>query len=343
MENHFQSYYLSATGDKTDRSREIEEILERDKVCVLGPGTFTVTGITMPPSSALLGLGEASIILLDESVEDGAAVKLGSFCSVKNLCIQGSEKTLSHPERIGTRHGILYLSNVTPQDSGNPPRKEILSDLRIHSFSGGGITCHDTGYSIDSSICATNIRIHGCGAGINISHFSEYHKFTNVTCTRNLFGCIQNGGNNVFCACSFDGNETGFVIDNSRKQSNNNAHGSAVGCTFNHMGGNKGVGIHIMGSNPGYVFSACQIFFSQIVVENSGGIHFADCNLGRGEKIFVRGGGRFMMTDCTFGQPPVITVENNPYTTFRDLYLRSGESVLPDAVTYLESKEEENA
>ena len=341
MEQTLQAYFLAPTGDTTDRSREIEEKLEQYKVCILGAGTYYVTGVTMPASSALLGLGEASVVILDESVKDGAAIKLGTCCSVKNLSVQGSEKALSIPDEIGTRHGILYLSNVTPQDSGNPPRKEILSDLRIHSFSGGGITCHDTGYGIDSSICATNIRIQYCGAGINISHFSEYHKFTNITCTRNLFGCINNGGNNVFTACSFDGNATGFVIDNSRKQSNNNAHGSAVGCTFNHTGANKGVGIHIMGSNPGYVFSACQIFFSQIIVENSGGIHFADCNLGRGEKIFVRGGGRFMMTDCTFGQPPVITVENNPYTTFRDCYLRTGADALTDAITYIENKEEE--
>ncbi len=334
------SPYLAPTGDKTDRSAEIEACLSKHGACLLGSGTYYVTGVTMPDHSALMGLGEPTVVILDPAVEKGAAVRLGSCCSVKNLCLQGSETVLPRPTEVGERHGILYLSNVTPKDSGNPPRKEILENLRIHSFSGGGITGHDTGYGIDSSICAANIRISSCGAGINLSHFSEYHKFTNVTCTRNLYGCINNGGNNVFTACSFDGNTLGFLIDNSQKQSNNNAHGSAVGCTFNHTDSNRGIGIKILGSNPGYVFSACQIFFSQIVVENSCGIHFADCNLGRGEKISVKDGGLFMMTDCMFGKMPFITVENNPNVKIRDCYLRTGENILPESFTYIKTEEE---
>ena len=62
------------------------------------------------------------------------------------------------------------------------------------------------------------------------------HMFTNIMASKCLYGCINNGGNNVFVNCGFNSNITGFLIDNSRGQSNNNSHGSAIGCTFNHSG-----------------------------------------------------------------------------------------------------------
>ena len=41
----------------------------------------------------------------------------------------------------------------------------------------------------------SDCHILNCGAGINIDHFSEFHKFTNVLSETNLYGCINNGGN----------------------------------------------------------------------------------------------------------------------------------------------------
>ena len=38
----------------------------------------------------------------------------------------------------------------------------------------------------------------------------------------------------MFVNCNFSENDMEFLMDNSQKQSKNETHGSAVGCTFNH-------------------------------------------------------------------------------------------------------------
>lgn len=326
------SYMLEASGDNRDRTAEIEAILKEKGSCILGIGTFVVKGIAMPENSTLMGLGEGSVLLLDPEVEEGFAVKMGNCCRVENLSITGALEDLGRPSAMGSRHGLGFVGDCDPKTRLPQIRYGIARALHITNFSGGGVTCLATGFSCNSSLAATDLRIHCCGAGINIPFFSEYHKFTNALCTRNLYGCINNGGNNVFTACSFDGNKTGFLIDNSDKNACNNSHGTAVACTFNHSDSNKGIGIQVLGASHGYVFSACQLFFSQIVVEDSLGVQFVDFNCGKDEKITVRGGGMVRFSGCSFSRPPVVTVEDNPYVRWENCYDRHGEELKLDQV-----------
>ena len=322
-----EAYILRSTGDKQDRSGEIQQLLAEYKVCVLGSGVFYVSGIQMPEGTSLMGLGECSELILRENVQAGYAVLLGSRCTVRNLAIKGAAEDLSRPTALGARHGIGFVGTATPENREGQPVDGMIEGCQIRSFSGGGITCRDTGYNMDCSLCVSNCRIHYCGAGINISHFSEFHKFHNVVCTRNLYGCINNGGNNVFTGCSFDGNTIGYLIDNSQKQSVNSAHGSCVACTFNHTDFNKGVGIKILGSKLGYVFSDCQMFFSEIQAEDSAGLQFNHFNFGRGQKISVKGGGAVLFNGCVFADQPEFTVEENPNVKALQCYTKNGEAV----------------
>ncbi|MBQ3074646.1 MAG: hypothetical protein IJC26_01135 [Clostridia bacterium] len=249
---------------------------------------------------------------------------MGESSRVENLSMAGSLEDLGRPASVGTRHGLGFVGDCTPKTRTPQIKYGIASSLHIYNFSGGGVTCDSTGFSCNSSLSATDLRIHCCGVGINIPFFSEYHKFTNALCTRNLYGCINNGGNNVFTACSFDGNKTGFLIDNRDKAACNNSHGTALACTFNHSDSNAGIGIQVLGASHGYVFSACQLFFSQIVVEDSLGVQFVDLNCGRDEKITVRGGGMVRFSGCSFSKPPIVTIEENPYVRWENCYDRHG-------------------
>jgi hypothetical protein len=228
---------------------------------------------------------------------------------------------------MGDRHGIGFIGTATLENRSGQPMDSIVEGCRIRNFSGGGITCRDTGYGINCSLSVTNCRIHNCGAGINISHFSEFHNFTNVTSTRNLYGCINNGGNNVFVGCGFDGNTVGYLIDNSEKQSPNNAHGSCVACTFNHTDFNKGVGIRILGSRPGYVFSDCQMFFSNVEIDNSVGIQMNHFNFGKAVKFTVTGDSTVAVTGGFFSKPPIFEVEDTAKVWVKDCCMKSGEPV----------------
>ena len=321
-------YFLPSTQDETDRTAEIQQMLETYGTCQLGSGIYVTTGITMPEGASLMGIGYATKLLLREDLQAGYTVKLNSFCTVKDLAVLGSREEIILPETVGDRHGLAFVGTATLQDWQTQIRNSIIADCYCSGFTGGGITCTDTGYHIRSSMTVSNCHVFNCGAGINISHFSEYHKFSNVQCCKNLFGCINNGGNNVFVGCAFDSNGTGFLIDNSQGQSPNNAHGSAVGCTFNHTGGNGGIGIQILGAKPGYSFTGCQLFYSQIVLENSDDILFDALNAGRLVKISVKGGGLTMFTNCAFmNMPEEIRVEDNDQVKFINCFTKTGEPV----------------
>lgn len=320
-------FFLRSTNDKTDRSAEIENLLNQYKTCVLCPGTYYVSGVKMPDDTSLFGMGEGSQILLNEDVTEGYAVSVGSRCTLKDLTFIGGDEDMPRPTEVGNRHGIGFVGNATTTERGVQPRDSIVEGCRIRNFSGGGITCRDTGYNINCSLSVTNCRIHNCGAGINISHFSEYHNFTNVTSTRNLYGCINNGGNNVFVGCGFDGNTVGYLIDNSQKQSVNNAHGSCVACTFNHTNFNQGVGIRILGSKPGYVFSDCQVFFSDIHVENSVGIQFNNFNFGKAVKFQIVGESTVTVSGGFFGSQPEFMLQDDPQVWVCNCRTRKGEDV----------------
>lgn len=316
-------YFLSPALDGRDMSSAIEEKLKEYGVCLLGAGTYSVSGVTMPDNTSIIGMGRATRILLDESVQAGAALRLGSFCTVRSLSLYGSEEDIPYPEALGERHGILFMGDATDFNrEKRQPKNSMIEDCFISSFSGGGISLIDTGYAIDSSVTASNCQILRCGAGLNIFRFSEYHSFTNINCTNNLYGCINNGGNNLFSACHFSANKTGFLIDNRNGQSNNNSHGSVVGCSFNHSDKNNGIGIEVLGARHGFVFSGCQLFFSKIVVENSYGIVFSDFNCGKAEEITVKGGGLVSFRNFVFSKEPKITVSDNEKVEIVNFSLR---------------------
>ena len=322
------TYYLPSTNDMTDRTQEIMNLLKTEGACRLGSGIYVVSGVDMPDGTSIMGMGYSTKLLLKEDVEEGYTVRLRSFCTVRDVAVLGSLEEIEMPAEVGKRHGLAFLGNATTKDWANQVHNSIISGCYIMGFTGGGITCHATGYNCRSSMTVSECHILNCGAGINISYFSEYHMFNSIMASKCRYGCINNGGNNVFVNCGFDGNKEAFLIDNSQGQSPNNSHGSAVGCTFNHTDGNGGVGIRILGAKSGYSFTGCQLFFSHIVLENSDDVVFDALNTGRQVEIHVKGGGLTMFTNSSFGvQPDAITVEANENVKFVNCYTRSGEPV----------------
>lgn len=323
-------YYLPVTGDYTDRTEEIRTMLERHGVCLLGAGTYVVSGIDMPAHTTLMGMGGATTLLLREDVEESYAVRIGSFCTIKDLELAGSaQMEEKRPTAMGKRHGITFLGNATTKDSKNQNRNSMISGCFIRNFSGGGITCTDTGYSTISSLIVSNCHILYCGAGINISHFSEYHKFDSILSEKCYYGLVNNGGNNMFVNCGFNCNATGILMDNSSGLCNNNSHGSMVGCTINHTNNNEGIGLHAIGMAHGYMFSGCQMFFSKIDLTDCKGFVFDTMNYGRKVDITVRGGGLTMFTNSAFNDTGADTIRiiDNDHVKFVNCYTRGGEAV----------------
>ncbi len=332
------NYILESTRDKRDRSSDIEKMLKEAGVCILGSGDFFVSGIKMPDRTTIKGMGAATRLILSEEVTDGAAITLASFCTVREISISGAESDIEIPDEVGTRHGILFHGNATEKDyalSNSQHKHGIINSCFISSFTGGGITCERTGYSPSSSLTVSDCHIYRCGAGINISDFSEYHEFTNVLSTQNRYGCINNGGNNVFVNCGFNCNITAFLMDNSKGDKNNNSHGSVVGCTFNHSDKNNGIGIYIRNTRHGYVFTGCQLFFSKVIIENSTKLVFDSFNTGRNVDIVIKGkhatdGGLIMFNNFACNPAPKIMIEDNDTVKFNNCFTNDGKQVIPE-------------
>lgn len=313
--------YLAPTGDTTDVTNSIVTMLTQTGVCRLGKGDYYIKELVMPENTSIVGCGkESRLILISGSSTFAVAPKTN--CIIRDLSIVGNLNDVTPSSSVGNRHAILWQGTYT-QDA-TAPAGSIIENVFIYNFAGGAITCYDTGYGVVNSIEAANVFIWNCDAGINVVYWSEYHKFTNIRANNCYYGCINNGGNNTFVNCDFSGNTIGFLMDNGLQQSPNNSHGTCVGCVFNHSGNNTGIGIKILNCDNGYIFTGCQIFFSQIYIEDSDGIVISDSNFGVTNcDITIKNGSTTIFSTNLHQGSPTITITNNNKVHFINCYDRT--------------------
>lgn len=319
------------TADETgkmDMTPAIMAMLQQTGYCHLGEGIFYVSGnIDMPEGSTLEGCGRSSIIRLLSSVEAGYAIKIERYNTISNVKIEGERSTTSKPSQ-GTRTGVLFKSNDDGQEGETERDSQccMMSNVWIGGFSDSGLKCHNTSMSVNRGLYAVNLYIVTCWAGLNIDYRSEFNKFVNYNTTMCQYGCINNGGNNVFTSCTFGGYSVGFYIDGTKR---NSAHGTINGCTFCHVGSNTGKAIQMEDVVNGFVVSECQVWYCSIDLTDCTGIAFVGCEFGRGTTgegatINVSGGALIMFNGCMFmndiNNPPDITITNNDKVKFDACY-----------------------
>jgi len=85
---------LQSTGDDTDRTADIEAMLNMYGFCTLGDGDFYTTGITMPESTTLKGHGDGTKLYLTSGV-NVSAILMGDRCTVSDLSIIGDDTDIT--------------------------------------------------------------------------------------------------------------------------------------------------------------------------------------------------------------------------------------------------------
>lgn len=334
--------YLVSTGDTTDRTADIQAMLSATGVCHLGPGLFIVSGIDIPSYGSLIGSGNATMVRLNEEVTTGYTIKLQNQSSVSKLRVSGSLNAPTLSSTIGTRNGIIFTGNFTPDNpSGTTYRRSMINEVVISNFTGSGILCSKTGTPYNANILVSDVFVLGCNAGINIDFYSEFHRFNNCAVTGCYYGLIDNGGNNNFSNCDFSGNRIGITIDNSTDQSVNNSHGSFVNCSINHSFSdagvmNKGIAIKLLKSNLGEIFTGTQIFYGEIVIDECIGVRFIGANIGSDVPITITDSTVVTFSDSTFKEAPdsatsPVTLSGNTAVVFDNCYLRTGTAYDPTA------------
>jgi len=320
---------------KTDMTGAIMSMLNSTGYCHLASGIYYVSGnIDIPEGATLEGCGKDTIIRLLGSVTSGYICRLKEYSTIKNIRFSGgyAQGDISNGN-IGGRKGIIFIGNRDGQDTGITPSTTKCCQITGCWFENldSGIYGHNAGGGMQEGLIVSNCYITRCKAGINLDYWTEYCKFTNIVTFQCYYACINNGGNNVFIGCTFHG-VIGFLIDNSSRNKVNNAHGSVVGCTFNHIDNmnhpetlGNGYGIKVIDTDNGFIFTGCQIWYGKIYVESSKGIQFSDCLIGGYPTIETIGNDTVFFNGCIFHTSP--TKDTASPVIYDNCYLFDGTTV----------------
>lgn len=308
---------------KTDMTSAIMAMLNSTGYCHLAPGIYYVSGnIDMPADSMIEGCGKQTIIRLLQTQTSGYIVRMHTRSTLKNVCLSGGYNagSISTPD-IGGRKGINYIGNRDGQSSGVTPSTCTLCQIEGCWFENldSGFYGYNAGGGLQEGVEMSNCYFTRCKAGINIDYWTEYCKFVNCVMFQCYFACINNGGNNVFMNCTFHG-VVGFLIDNSSGTKSNSAHGSVIGCTFNHIDNMNhpdllglGYGIKVLDTTAGFLFANCQIWYGRIRIEDSTGVQITGCEIGGlGTESYpvieTTGTGMVFIDNCLFQSAPNFSI-----------------------------------
>ena len=350
--NVYKSYeYMSGVElCDTDRTSDILGELNRTGYCRLDAGVFFVNALDMPEDAMIEGCGNSTIVVL-AGTSDGYAIRLSRNNAVSNIRLIGATEdiVISEPSdintiSIGNRHGIVLIGNATDNISFDEKwAGNVIDGCSFRNFSGGAITSQQTGYSMKDSLRVANCHIYNCGAGINISFFSEFNRFTGNQIHHCTYAIINQGGNNTFVNCDLsecaigmyaNGNSDKCLLyDGSYATGINMLHGLMDGCTVNHMGigdnANNGYSIVFLNAGTaGFIFTSMQIWYGKIRIIDSTRIQFCNIRLGRNSHIDTVSNLLVIFNEVFFGAPssyPVISVyTDNTMTDIDRNYLTDG-------------------
>jgi len=321
--------------DKTDMTGAIMSMLNDTGYCHLSEGIFYVSGgIDLPKGATLEGCGKNTIIRLLSSVESGYICRVKEYATVKGITFSGgyAQGDISTPD-IGGRKGIIAIGNRDGQTPSITPATIKCCQISNCWFENldSGIYGYNSGGGLNEGLVVSDCYITRCKAGINLDYWVEYCKFTNVVTFQCYYACINNGGNNTFTACTFHG-VIGMYIDNSAGSKTNIAHGSVVGCTFNHIDNmnhpetlGNGYAVKVLNVPYGFIFTGCQIWYGKVYVESSQGVQFSDTLFGGYPTIETLGEDTVFFSSCIF-QKAVVKSLSSP-VIFNNCYLFNGTQV----------------
>ena len=324
-------YTLYPTGDQSDRSADIMTTLKSFGKCILAKGEYIVNDMQMPSYTTLEGCGR-STILRPPTGATGAVIKLERGCTIKELKIIGLSGESYEPGQstIGTNHGIS-ANGISGSDYTDRLRL-IIEGVEIAGFDGAGIYLYNTGGNINDGASISDCCVHNCEVGLYTRN-SEYHRVSNSSFTACYYGTFNDGSNNVFSNCGFNGCAIGAYLENVDGTVGNHAAGTFSSCTFHHS---HSTAIKIEGAGDNYVsqgeiFIGCEIGFGNVEITNGQGIHFSSCSFFNSAPISISDEGTnpthtfVLFSSCLFRNATEnpVTKTGTATVLFENCHLRS--------------------
>jgi hypothetical protein len=300
-------------GDPDD-TLSIQRILNLGLTCGLRANkTYIASGLTAVAGTGIVcPSGRAIIRVPTGASKFGLSIDANGFTlSGVNFDGQATTDFKAFPAAaLGTRYGV---SVGAPFGTGRNLKNVTIENCDFYGFDHSGIWGREvmSGATIFGKKCSLhNVNAYTCFYGVWYDQRFEYVCSTNCYAYECRTGFYVQGGNNSFAACQSNWCYDNFMLEFG----DNDAHGQAVGCSFNHAFG----GHNIFAKNVanGFSFVGCSMWFGNIEIFESYGIRITNSEIAN-LVVNIIGGGVNNVDDNYFVVAVSTAFSGNVFTTFR--------------------------
>lgn len=270
-------------------------------------GAYLTGPLTISSNATLAGDG-ATVTLAASATATLLTITSKTNVTVRGLTLDGGDTTDyyavyvaapgSYSKVRGTRHGIVV--------SGSGTRNISINGCTVTGFTGDGISLSDLGTATlgqnyaGYSIRDTTVKL--CYNGLHLPDGGEYGTISGVSVAHCSTGIRMSAGN-VYVANSMFTN----CVDGCQMVNGTNAaHGSFMGCTFNHA---ARYGLSVASVTYGHTFTGCDFWYADLNMFAARGFRFV--------------GGAFGQTDITIDTGGMHTFTGNHFNATDSLTLKS--------------------
>lgn len=296
----------------------LQDYITNHREVNLGIGTYTINSeLSIPDNTKFVGVRGASIVQL------GSANLIADLTAKKNITFENITFVGKTPHTSNTSLGdtdaevIAAIKNRT--GAGNDVGFYIygaaesitFTNCEFKNFGFSGIQIKQTHTGTEpfyKKFKITDCEFHHSWYGLMVDQRAEFSTFVGCSFAYNEIGLYVDGGNNYFGVCHFDKNYINVVC--SGISSNNDTHGSMVGCSMNHSGL---YGLACIDVHYGYLFNGCMLYEKGILLSNSKNVCFNNGWLSGKVNVLDEPSGQISMIHNTmFGVDYTIGIEGNP-------------------------------
>ena len=238
--------------------------------------------ITVPSDISFIGNTKTVFKLAENSGSNVLFyIREATNVTISRIFIDGGLSSQPDPEskddildknnHIGNRYGIWCEKS----------RRIKIQDVEIYGWNLCGVYCknNDSGGGETGrfyhAVEITNSSFYYNYYGFWADQYGEYNKINASNFGDNFIGVRNEGGNNMYVGCFFNGNYCGFALNGENIK--NESHGGCYSCTYNHnsvtgLGG--GIAIYANHSTVGWNFNGQNIWYGAVTLKDCKGIIF---------------------------------------------------------------------
>jgi hypothetical protein len=240
---------------------------------VIPYGTYTTSGMTIPSNVEIETDGPVII-------QTSNAAPVLDCSSAVNFCIRGN-LTLQGGGPAYTGYGTGPSSDLGQIGIklNNSDRYEISGKIEIKNMVGAGILRTNSAGGWQHQGRIAGVRVRDSYYGMNSGSSAEYETISDCMFDNNVFGILEDSGNNTYVNCKTRFNSIGVKLTGGT----NNAHGIFTALESNHNTYN----LTLMNVTNGHTFSGCHFIADQsgsghgiIQIINCKGINITGGQLG---------------------------------------------------------------